>query len=206
MSRPTPLSLPRFHVNALSPTLRGRAATIDLDVPAETFENVQTEAGVAEDPDNPVGAEPAVPQSILPEVDTGAILNHLEAALAGLERSALGHSQQLVSDFIQAAFPNLCQAFLAEEVTRAMSDLTPPSIEALVLRVPPAYERAFQHALHASSRLSEICDLQITASGDDILVDVDWVEGGLQFDMDKFLATSLDRLIGLQPTQEGQDV
>jgi len=145
------------------------------------------------------------PQGLLPEIDTGVILNHLEAALGDLERSALAHSQKLVSEFLRAAFPKLCEAFLAEEVMRASNELAPAEIDGLILEVPENYAPSFQRAISASPRLSEVCELRPAALADAIRIEVDWRDGGLQFDMDQFLESSLGRLTGLQPTQEGQD-
>lgn len=205
MSRPTPLSLPRFHVNALSPTLKPRAASVQGDATASGFAGARAEAESSAPAEPQVGDEEISAQALLPEIDTGVILNHLEAALSDLERSALSHSQKLVSEFVHAAFPRLCEAFLAEEVMRVSDDLVPADIASLILHIPDAYMPSFQRAISASPRLSERCELRPDQSHDAILVEVDWRTGGLQFDMDQFLESSLGRLTGLQPIQEGQD-
>lgn len=205
MSRLTPLSLPRFHVNALSPTLKQRAASVQGDSTASGFAGAQADAESAPQAEAPGGEEELSAQALLPEIDTGVILNHLEAALSELERSALSHSQKLVSEFLHGAFPRLCEAFLAEEVMRVSDDLVPADIAALVLHVPDAYAPSFQRAISASPRLSEICELRPDQATDAILIEVDWGTGGLQFDMDQFLESSLGRLTGLQPIHEGQN-
>jgi hypothetical protein len=171
----------------------------------EVAETVEEEAGpeMAED----AQGLPELPaQPMLPEIDTGIILERLEAAMNGLERFALAHSQQLVSDFIRAAFPNLSEAFLAEEVLTATQSMAPNEVDRLTLTVPAAFESAFQRSIQASSKMTEVCELKVHDATDDILVDVDWRSGGLAFDMTAFLESSLGRLTGPTHMQEGQDV
>jgi len=72
--------------------------------------------------------------------------------------------------------------------------------------VPLHFETAFHRALQSSPELSEISEVHPTAEGDAILVDIDWGDGGLQFDMDAFLESSLGRLHGSTDRQEGQNV
>lgn len=201
-----PLSLPRFHVNALKQTHKNQVATTPGLSPEDGFD-MPNEAStaevetVAEEPDE--SSEPGV--SIPPEIDTGMILNSLESALTELEHTALAHSQALVSEFLRAAFPRLCEAFLADEVTAATRDMAPGDIERLNVTVPAAFEASFQRAIQASPRMTEICHLQTQADGP-ITVDVDWGTGGLQFDMEHFLDSSLGRLTGPTHTHEGQNV
>ena len=208
MSSLPPLSLPRFHVNKLTHTHKDPKAAQTPLPQEEAFEVAES---VADDtaPEMEAQAEfmPEVPaQPLLPEIDTGMILERLEAAMSGLERSALTHSQQLVSDFIRAAFPNLSEAFLADEVLTATESMAPNEVERLTLTVPAAFETAFQRSIQASPRMTEVCELKVHDANDDILVDVDWRSGGLAFDMTAFLESSLGRLTGPTHTQEGQDV
>lgn len=201
-----PLSLPRFHVNALSQARNDKTTAMpglrpedEFDVPSELpSDELDSDADQPAETPEPVAAMPQ-------EIDTGEILNSLEAAIAGLERTALTHSQAIVSEFLRAAFPKLCECFLAEEVAAATNAMSPSDIERLSVIVPAAFEPSFQRAIHASSRMTEICDLQTRPDGP-ILVDVDWGAGGLQFDMDQFFEASLARLSGSVFTQEGQDV
>ncbi|MEL7110065.1 MAG: hypothetical protein AAGJ68_09505 [Pseudomonadota bacterium] len=208
MSSLPPLSLPRFHVNKLTHTHKDpKAAQTHLtqEEPFEVAETVEEEA--APEMADQAQAQPDLPaQPILPEIDTGIILERLEAAMSGLERSALAHSQQLVSDFIRAAFPNLSEAFLADEVLTATEAMAPNEVERLTLTVPAAFESAFQRSIQASSRMTEVCELKVHDANEDILVDVDWCSGGLAFDMTAFLESSLGRLTGPTHMQEGQDV
>ena len=148
-------------------------------------------------------SEPVV--EMPPEIDTGMILNSLQTAIAGLEHTALVHSQSLVSDFLRAAFPSLCDAFLADEIMAATQAMAPNEIERLNVQVPVAFEAAFQRAIQSSPKMTEICELQTQPDGP-ILVNVDWGTGGLQFDMDHFLNASLGRMAGPAQTQEGQNV
>lgn len=208
MSSLPPLTLPRFHVNKLTHAHKDpKAAQTPLPQEeafevAERVEDDTTLEMEAEDqgmPDMPT-------QPLLPEIDTGMILERLEAAMTGLERTALSHSQQLVSDFIRAAFPNLSEAFLAEEVLTAAKSMAPNEVERLTLTVPAAFESAFQRSIQASPKMTEVCELKIHDANEDIVVDVDWRSGGLAFDMTAFLESSLGRLTGPTHTQEGQDV
>lgn len=201
-----PLSLPRFHVNALSQTHKGQTAATPGLSPEEGFDmpqdqpeaEIEAEADTETPEAEPVGAMP-------PEIDTGMILNSLEAALAGLERQALEHSQTLVAEFLRTAFPKLCENLLADEVTTATQAMAPNEIERLRVKVPAAFEASFQRAIQASPKMTEVCELQPQADGP-IVVDVDWGSGGLQFDMEHFLESSLARLTGPANTHEGQNV
>lgn len=201
-----PLSLPRFHVNALKQPHKDQTAATPGLPPEDGFDMpneapaAETEAEVVQDE---ALTEPAI--AMPPEIDTGMILNSLEAALSGLERTALVHSQSLVSDFLRAAFPKLCDSFLADEITAATQAMAPNEIERLNVHVPAAFEAAFQRAIQTSPRMTEICELQTQPDGP-IIVDVDWGTGGLQFDMDQFLNASLARMTGPAQTQEGQNV
>ena len=201
-----PLSLPRFHVNALTPAKKDKAAAAHANVTEQSFdvpdqepepETVEAETSVAMD-------VPAAP--LLPEIDTGMILNSLEAAVAGLERTAMAHAQQLVAEFLQAAFPKLCETFLADEVANAAEDMAPNGIERLVVKVPPKFEQSFQRAVQASPRMSELCELETFGTDEQIIIDVSWDTGGLNFNMDQFLESSLGHLSGPTQLQEGQDV
>ncbi len=206
MSSLPPLTLPRFHVNALSQTPKKQSAQAE-NLPAESDFQV-----ASDDPQSPEDVEVA-PDAIEapvapppPEIDTGTILNSLEAAVAGLQKEALTHSQALVAEFLRAAFPNLCEAFLADEVMHATNAMSPNEIERLVLKVPAGFEPAFQRAVQASPEMTEICELQTHGHSDEIVVDVDWRTGGLQFDMNQFLESSLARLAGPTHAQEGHNV
>jgi len=203
-----PLSLPRFHVNKLTHTHKDPKAAIPSLPQEEAFE-VSDDATDDRAPEAEAEAQdiPDVPaQPLLPEIDTGVILERIEAAMTSLERKALAHSQTLVADFIQAAFPNLSEAFLADEVLTATESMAPNEVERLTLTVPSAFESAFQRSIQASPRMTELCELKVHDANDDIRVDVDWRSGGLAFDMDAFLESSLGRLTGPTLTQEGQDV
>ena len=201
-----PLSLPRFHVNALKQPQKGQTAATPGLPPEDGFD-LANEAPVVEPEIE--GAPPEdTPESMAampPEIDTGMILNSLEAAVSGLERAALNHSQTMVSDFLRAAFPKLCEAFLAEEITTAANAIAPRDIARLNVTVPAAFEASFQRAIQASPKMTEICELQTQTDGP-IIVDVDWGTGGLNFNMDQFLEASLARMNGPAFTQEGQDV
>lgn len=211
MSSLPPLALPRFHVNALKPTHKDPKAPINPggSDPAErqedAFEAPGDQADGAHDADLQLMPE-APAAALLPEVDTGAILERLESALNGIEQSAFAHSQQLVSDFLGAAFPNLCDVLLAEEITASIDAMAPNAVERLHLTVPAAFESAFQRTLQSSPKMAERCELSVRANSEEIIVDVDWQSGGLNFDMDAFLKSSLGRLTGQTFTQEGQDV
>ena len=206
MSSLPPLTLPRFHVNALSQTHK-KQATQTQDQPAETdfalSSEEQAASSGAEPGSDPVETPIAPPP---PEIDTGTILNSLEIAVTGLQKDALTHSQTLVAEFLRAAFPTLCEAFLADEVMRATGAMAPNEIERLVLKVPVAFEAAFQRAVQASPEMTKICELKTHGQGEDIIVDVDWRTGGLHFDMNQFLESSLARLAGPTHAQEGHNV
>lgn len=207
MSNLPPLSLPRFHVNELSRPRPAKSGALEHPKPETPFAVDSEDPAPQSEPELEAQPEPETPPvSMLPEIDTGAILNSLEAAKAGLERAALAHSQQLVSEFLQAAFPALSQAFLAEEVRRAVETMAPNDVERLVVKVPESYAAAFQRTLQASPEMSEICSLETHAGDNSILIDVDWQSGGLTFDMQQFLDSSLARLSGLTQTQEGHNV
>ena len=118
MSSLPPLALPRFHVNALSQTHKSQTA------PAQTLPDENDFALPPEDQERSAEAEaspdlPDAPLAPPPEIDTGTILNSLETAISALQKDALTHSQTLVAEFLRAAFPNLCEALLADEIVRA---------------------------------------------------------------------------------------
>jgi hypothetical protein len=153
-----------------------------------------------------VQAEPIAPDlnaPIIPEpdpVDTGVLLSSLEQSLGELERNATLTCHQALADFFVAAYPRLNEAFLAAEISKALETMAPPKIQRLNLQVPSTLEASFRQSLQASPRLSEICELTPTDSPDRVLVEADWGEGGLSFDMDQFLNSSLGRLSGPENT------
>ena len=192
-----PLSLPRFHVNALAPTPKGRRAIVGQPSSDAEFD-AELEAQ-ADQPAAPQDAEESIDVPIAPlqpEIDTGTILQSLEAQVDGLQRAAVAKVTELTRDFIETAFPHLAEAFLAEEITRELAKTAPPEIEKLVLKVPTQFGVSFQNAIQASPRLSEICELQTLDAATEIFVDADWQTGGLQFDMQRFVESSLARMSG----------
>ena len=202
-----PLSLPRFHVNELSRPHKAKNASVQTQTSEQEFAVAADEGELPTEPQPETAPAPEMPAApILPEIDTGAILNSLEAAKVGLERHALTHSHTLITDFLQAAFPSLCEAFLAEEVTRTLSTMAPSEIKTLVIKVPEAFEPAFQRALQSAPEMNELYALEVVPGHEEILIDVDWQSGGLQFDMQHFLESSLARLSGSNQTQEGHNV
>lgn len=206
MSSLPPLTLPRFHVNALSQSHKKQMAQTE-NLPAE--KDFQVASDDQPSPDEVEAASDPIEAPLTsppPEIDTGTILNSIEAAVAGLQKEALTHSQALVGEFLRAAFPNLCEAFLADEVMQATRAMMPNEIERLLLKVPAAFEPAFQRAVQASPEMTAICELQTHGHGDDIIVDVDWRTGGLHFDMNQFLESSLARLAGPTHAHEGHNV
>lgn len=202
MNRLSPLTLPRFDVKALSRTAR----TLESHTQAP-----EGQSDYAPEPDPTTDADaqadtPAVPDlqaPVIPEldpVDTGVLLASLEQALAEIERNAAINCHQALADFFAAAFPRLNEAFLAAEVSKTLESVAPPQVERLLVRIPSTLEASFRQSLQASARLSEICELQPNDTPDRMLVDVDWGEGGLSFDMDQFLNSSLGRLSGQHNT------
>lgn len=201
MNRLSPLTLPRFDVKALSRTARTlethtQAPEGQSDFTPDPEPTPQTEAQ----------AEPIAPDlnaPIIPEpdpVDTGVLLSSLEQSLGELERNATLTCHQALADFFVAAYPRLNEAFLAAEISKALETMAPPKIQRLNLQVPSTLEASFRQSLQASPRLSEICELTPTDSPDRVLVEADWGEGGLSFDMDQFLNSSLGRLSGPENT------
>lgn len=173
----------------------------------QNFAAAQEQVEAAPEPEMEAPPAPELPVApMLPEIDTGAILNSLETAKTDLERAALGHSQNLVADFLRAAFPALCDQFLAEEVMQTLTQMAPNEIEKLVIKVPEAFEASFQRALQSVPEMNETYELQVAHGREDIAIDVDWQTGGLQFDMQQFLESSLARMSGPNQTQEGHNV
>lgn len=198
MNRLSPLTLPRFDVKALSRTARTleshtQAPEGQSDYVPEPEPTMDADA----QPDAPIAPDLQAP--IIPEpepVDTGVLLASLEQALIEVERSAALTCHQALADFFAAAFPRLNEAFLAAEVSKTLESVAPPQVERLLVRIPSALEASFRQSLQASARLSEVCELQSSDTPDRMLVDVDWGDGGLSFDMDQFLNSSLGRLSG----------
>ncbi|MEL6665095.1 MAG: hypothetical protein AAFQ24_03090 [Pseudomonadota bacterium] len=193
-----PLSLPRFHVNALAPAPKDRNLLVGERGNEGAFD-AELEAQLAQTEDEAEEAVEAVevaPAPIQPEIDTGTILQSLEAQLDGLQQVAAARAAELTRDFIASAFPRLAEAFLAEEVMRELETTAPPAIEKVVLKVPTQFGVSFQNAVQASPRLSEICELQMLDAAEEIYVDADWQTGGLQFDVQRFVESSLARMSG----------
>ncbi|MEM7329961.1 MAG: hypothetical protein AAF437_14565 [Pseudomonadota bacterium] len=206
MSNLSPLSLPRFHVNALTQAKKGQSGAAPDLVAEDGFDLAQEEAAADLTPDTEVETQAELPAAAMPpEIDTGTILNRLETALADLERIALEQSQKSMTEFLRGAFPHLCETLLAEEVAAATKAMAPAGVSGLTIQVPASFESAFQRALQHSPEMTEICELQ-TGDQDAIIVEVDWETGGLQFDMDAFLESSLRQLAGPTHMQEGHDV
>ena len=202
MNRLSPLTLPRFDVKALSRTAR----TLEAHTQAP-----EGQSDFAPDPEPTPGADaqaepPAAPDlqaPIIPEpdpVDTGVLLASLENALSEMEQNATLTCHQALADFFASAFPRLNEAFLAEEITMALETMMPPRVQRLNIQIPSGLEASFRQSLQASNKLSEICKLTASESPDRMLVEADWGDGGLSFDMDQFLNSSLGRLSGPQST------
>ncbi len=201
MNRLSPLTLPRFDVKALSRTAR----TLETHTQAP-----EGQSDFTPDPEPTPQADaqadriaPDLNAPIIPEpdpVDTGVLLSSLEQSLGELERNATLTCHQALADFFVAAYPRLNEAFLAAEISKALETMAPPKIQRLNLQVPSTLEASFRQSLQASPRLSEICELTPTDSPDRVLVEADWGEGGLSFDMDQFLNSSLGRLSGPENT------
>ncbi|MEL6415406.1 MAG: hypothetical protein AAFQ15_10760 [Pseudomonadota bacterium] len=193
-----PLSLPRFHVNALAPAVKDRN-TLGGERGSEGAFDAELEAQLAQAEDEAEETVEAVDvptAPMQPEIDTGTILQSLEAQMDGLQQAAAARAAELTRDFISAAFPRLAEAFLTEEVMRELETMAPPAIEKLVLKVPTQFGVSFQNAVQASPRLSEICELQMLDAATDIHVDADWQTGGLQFDVQRFVESSVARMSG----------
>lgn len=202
MNRLSPLTLPRFDVKALSRT----AQTLEAHTQAPEG---QSDFAPEPDAEPPADAQAGAPEApdlqapIIPEpepVDTGVLLASLDQALSELERQANATLHQAIAEFISSAFPRLSEAFLAAEVAQALETTAPPKVERLNLHIPSTLEASFRQALQASPRLSQICELQTLEAPDQMRVEVDWGAGGLSFDMDQFLNSSLGRLSGLHNT------
>lgn len=200
MSKLSPLSLPRFDAKALARTSQARQAYPGTQEPQDELIDAAAAdgaEGVAE-----AGAEegalegPALPET--PQIDTGVLLASLERALTEIEQSAMTVSHQAIAEFLTSAFPRLNEAFLAQEVALALQTLAPPNVTHLNVHVPAELKAAFQRTIEQSPRLSDICELHPHDRAEDICVDIDWSEGGVRFDMDQFLNSSLGRLSGLQ--------
>ena len=193
-----PLSLPRFHVNALAPAPKDRNLLVGERGSEGAFDAELEEqlAQAEDDAEEAIEAVEVPATPIQPEIDTGTILQSLEAQLDGLQQVAAARAAELTRDFITSAFPRLAEAFLAEEVMRELETTAPPAIEKIVLKVPTQFGVSFQNAVQASPRLSEMCELQMLDAATEIHVDADWQTGGLQFDVQRFVESSLARMSG----------
>ena len=193
-----PLSLPRFHVNALAPAPKDRNLLVGERGSEGAFDAELEEqlAQAEDDAEEAIEAVEVPATPIQPEIDTGTILQSLEAQLDGLQQVAAARAAELTRDFITSAFPRLAEAFLAEEVMRELETTAPPAIEKIVLKVPTQFGVSFQNAVQASPRLSEMCELQMLDAAAEIHVDADWQTGGLQFDVQRFVESSLARMSG----------
>ncbi len=202
MNRLSPLTLPRFDVKALSRTARtleshtqapeGQSDFVPDPEPGPEGE-AQAEPPVAPDLQAPIIPEPDL-------VDTGVLLASLEQALSALEQNATQTCHQALADFFASAFPRLNEAFLAAEIARALETMAPPQVQRLSVHIPSGLEASFRQSLQASHKLSEICELTPSDTPDRMLVEADWGDGGLSFDMDQFLNSSLGRLSGPENT------
>lgn len=198
MNRLSPLTLPRFDVKALSRTAQSRESHTEVPdgqsdyAPEPVAASVEAEAEAL--------AAPDLQAPVIPEpdpVDTGVLLASLEASLTEMEAAAMSIYRKTLSDFLMSAFPRLNEAFLAAEITAALETMAPPHVERLNLKIPSTLEASFRHSLQHSQRLAEICELHPSEAPDQMRVEIDWRDGGLLFDMDKFLNSSLGRLSGL---------
>ncbi len=199
MNRLSPLSLPRFDVKALSRAARTHETQTQAPEGQSDYAPEPETAAPEPVPEDPIAPDLQAP--IIPEpepVDTGVLLASLEASLGDLQRAAQGLCHQVLADFLASAFPRLNEAFLAAEITAALETMAPPQIERLNLHIPSTLEASFRQSLQNSERLAAICELHPSETPDQMRVDADWREGGLQFDMDQFLNSSLGRLSGLQ--------
>lgn len=199
MSKLSPLSLPRFDAKALARTTQARQAypgtQETLPEPAGT--SLQGEGGAPHPGSDGLNSQaPVVPET--PQIDTGVLLASLEKSVGEMEHAAMVQCHQAIAEFLNAAFPRLVEAFLAEEVAMALQTLAPPNVEKLNLRVPAELKAPFQRSVENAPRLSEICEIHSIDAHDKVIVDVDWSTGGVRFDMDQFLNSSLGRLSGLQ--------
>jgi len=202
MNRLSPLTLPRFDVKALSRAARTHEAHTQAPEGQSDYVPQEPQQAASEAPPEEALA-PDLQAPVIPEpdpIDTGTLLASLESSVAEMERKALHTCHEALAEFLATAFPRLNEAFLAEEVITAMQSMAPPQIEKLNVRIPSTLEASFRQSLQNSDRLAEVCELHPTDTPDQILVDVDWREGGVQFDMDQFLNSSLGRLSGLQTT------
>lgn len=199
MNRLSPLTLPRFDVKALSRTARTlESHTQAPEGQSDFVPDPEPAAETGTQVDSPVAPDLQAP--IIPEpdpVDTGVLLASLENALDELERTATLTCYQSLADFFASAFPRLNEAFLAAEISRALETMAPPQVQRLNLHIPSGLEASFRKSLQTSRKLSEICELTPSDTPDRILVEADWGQGGLSFDMDQFLNSSLGRLSGL---------
>ena len=198
MNSLTPLSLPRFHVNALAQTQKEKKVMVGDAPPDKPFEAELGGANESTEQDAEASADAidATLPPLQPEIDTGAILQSLESQVNELQRAALVRVTELARAFIEAAFPRLAENFLAEEVVRELEATAPPEIEKLVLKVPTQFGASFQSAIQASPRLNEISEVQMLDAATEIQIDADWQTGGLQFDMQRFIESSLARMSG----------
>lgn len=198
MNRLSPLTLPRFDVKALSRTARTLESHTQAPEGQSEFVPEPESAPEAEAQADPAMAADLHPP-VIPEpspVDTGVLLASLEQSLSELERNATLVCHQAIADFFASAFPRLNEAFLAAEISKALETMAPPQVQRLQVAVPSSLEASFRSSLQGSQRLSEICELTPSDAPDRLLVEVDWGEGGLSFDMDQFLNSSLGRLAG----------
>ena len=199
MNRLSPLTLPRFDVKALSRTAQSRESHMESPEGQSDYAPEPSAEPAIDTPEQSLAA-PDLQVPVVPEpdpVDTGVLLASLEVSLAEMEKSATEVCRQALSEFLTAAFPRLNEAFLAAEVAAALETMAPPQVERLNLKIPSTLEASFRHSLQNSQRLSEVCELQPAGAADEMRVEVDWRDGGLLFDMDKFLNSSLGRLSGL---------
>lgn len=136
-----------------------------------------------------------------PAVEPGADLAEVTAMVAALGEAVqtieAGAREQLraaIASLAADLFPQLSQAFLAEEIARTLEPMVPVSISALEIRSQPALAEPLREAVARIGSLAERCTVVEQEPPDAPGVEVSWQTGGLTFDFERLLADSLARL------------
>ncbi len=158
----------------------------------------------------PAVAEPAIEAEpdVRPEVQPSPSqidLTKIEASLAALvgrldriEREANVQAQQAVHSMALKLFPELSRLFLAEEVSRHLASLVPPSAAVVDIRAEPELATQLQACVERLPALAHRCTVTPEAAAGQGRVDIAWKSGGASFDFDGLLTACLSHLSSTQ--------
>lgn len=176
--------LPRFNIP------RTRTPLANFNTGDTAVEPVSAPAIVAEQSTDEDFALPAASEPVAHPLDA-ALGEAMEHLVSGVNRAEIAVQKQIgdaVSEIAASLFPALAEKFLADEIVAQLPKIVTVKTRSITLKCAPSIAAKLSALVETTPTLVGRCRIMADSTINIGKVDIDWGEGGVNYDLNASLA------------------